>query len=185
MREAIMRNTITGAAVAAALALTGLSAQASCSDPRSAPQASAYHRITLPAMQQPLGEFAGQQREDAQRFVGTWLVSYTIEGSPFADAIIQWHGDGTEFENVNLPILGGNICLGEWVPIDDSRVRRKHMGWMYSNGALVGYFTEVEIDTISPNGLSYHGTNDQKFFDVHGNPQGEVTGTSSATRLFH
>ena len=129
-------------------------------------------------MQPPPGEFAAQQREGAQRFVGTWLVSDTIEGSPFADAIIQWHGDGTEFENVNLPILG------EWQPIDNSRVQRKHMGWMYSNGALVRYFTEVEIDTISPNGLSYHGTSDQKFFDANGNPQGEVTGTSSAARLF-
>ena len=134
-------------------------------------------------MQPPPGEFAAQQREGAQRFVGTWLVSDTIEGSPFADAIIQWHGDGTEFENVNLPILGGNICLGEWLPIDNSHIRRKHMGWMVSNGALIGYFTEVEIDTISPNGLSYYGTTEQKFFDVNGNPQGGVRGTSSATRL--
>lgn len=179
-----MKNTIIGAAVAAALTLTGLSAHASCADPRNALQASAYHAITLPAMQQPLGESAGQERDGAQGIVGTWLVSYTVEGSFFANAIIQWHSDGTENENVDLPILGGNICLGEWSPIDNSRVRRKHMGWMYSNGALIGYFTEVEVDTISPNGNSYHGTNDQKFFDVNGNPQGEVTGTASATRLF-
>jgi hypothetical protein len=33
-----MDRTITGAAVAAALALTGLSAHAGCADPRTAPQ---------------------------------------------------------------------------------------------------------------------------------------------------
>ncbi len=29
-------------------------------------------------------------------------------------AFIQWHSDGTEWENINHPVLGGNICMGSW-----------------------------------------------------------------------
>ena len=179
-----MKYAITGAAVAAALTLTGLSAHASCADPRTALQAGTYHAIAPQAMQQPMAGFSDSDRNGARRIVGTWLVSYTVEGNPFADAFIQWHGDGTEWENVNLPLLGGNICVGEWTPVNQSHVSRNHTGWLYTNGTLTGSFTETEIDTLSSGGNSYSGTNDQKIFDLNGNMLAEVTGTSSATRLF-
>ena len=35
------------------------------------------------------------------RIVGTWLVTY--EGPVAGQAFIQWHSDGTEWENIDLP----------------------------------------------------------------------------------
>ena len=177
-----MNGAITGAAVAAALTLTGISADASCADPRSAAQAGTYRAVAPIEMQQRLGAFDGSDHEGARRIVGTWHVSVSVEGNPFADAFIHGHGDRSEWENLNLPLLGGNICLGEWTAIDHSHVARQHTGWLYTNGTLTGYFTET--DTISPNGNAYQGTNDQKICDLNGKLQVEVTGTSLATRLF-
>jgi hypothetical protein len=174
-----MDRTIIGAAVAAALALTGLSAHAGCADPRTAPQQGAFHSMAPLMLQTPMGE-----RRSHEGIVGTWHVSYTVEGSPFGEAFIQWHNDGTESENINLPILGGTICMGEWRAVDERRVSRNHIGWLYTNGTLSGYFTETETDELSRDGNSYHGNNDQKIYDLKGNMQFEVTGTATATRLW-
>jgi hypothetical protein len=114
--------------------------------------------------------------------VGTWHVSYTVEGAPFADALIQWHGDGTEWENINLPVLAGNICLGSWRQLDETHFFRHHIGWLYSDGALAGYFTETETDEVSSDGSSYSGTNEQKIY-LTGTKVQVVTGTSMATRI--
>jgi hypothetical protein len=179
-----MNTAIAGAAVAAALTLTGLSAHASCADPRTAAKSSAVH-VNMPAAVQPASaDYSDNDGGGFRPIVGTWHVSYTAEGSPFADGIIQWHGDGTEFEEIDLPLLGGNICMGEWRYSDHSHVSRNHVGWMYSNGSLIGYFTEHEVDHISRDGNSYIGTNETKVYDVDGNLQADVTGTSAATRLW-
>jgi hypothetical protein len=55
-----------------------------------------------------MGESRSNNGKADDNIVGTWHVSYTVEGSPFAQAFIQWHSDGTEWENINLPVLGGN-----------------------------------------------------------------------------
>jgi hypothetical protein len=179
-----MKYAITGAAVAAALTLTGLSAHASCADPRTAARSGPVHSNMPAAVQQADADYADNDGGGNRPIVGTWRVSYTVEGSPFADAFIQWHGDGTEFEEINLPLAGGNICQGEWRYVDHSHVSRNHTGWLYSDGLLVGYFTEHEVDHISRDGNSYIGTNEQKIFDLNGNMLADVTGTSAATRLW-
>jgi hypothetical protein len=138
----------------------------------------------LAAVQQADADYADNDGGGYRPIVGTWRVSYTVEGSPFADAFIQWHGDGTEFEEINLPLAGGNICQGEWRYMDHSHVSRNHTGWLYSDGLLAGYFTEHEVDHISRDGNSYIGTNEQKIFDLNGNMLADVTGTSAATRLW-
>ncbi len=179
-----MKHALSGAAVAAALALTGLSAHASCADPRLTPQAGAAHGPTPLILQQSLAgapDFGGRE---GGSIVGTWHVSYTVEGAPFADAFIQWHSDGTEWENINLPVLSGNICVGSWKQVDETHVYRNHIGWLYTNGTLTGYFTETETDAVARDGNTYTGTNDQKIFDLSGNMLVEVTGTSSATRIW-
>src|SRR5262245_42506065 len=54
------------------------------------------------------------------RIVGTWHVTY---GGPLAgQAFIQWHSDGTEWENIDFPILGGTICMGDWRAVDENHV---------------------------------------------------------------
>ena len=177
-----MQRTFTGAAVAV-LALRGLSAHASCADPRTASQQGASHAMPPQLLQSLMGE-SGSWNGSADRIVGTWHVSYPVEGSPFADAFIQWHNDGTEWENINLPVLSGNICVGSWKRVDERHVFRNHIGWLYTNGTLSGYFTETETDEVALDGKTYSGTNEQKIYDLKGTMLVEVTGTSTATRIW-
>jgi hypothetical protein len=65
---------------------------------------------------------------------GAWHVSYMTGGAPGGEAFIQWHSDGTEWENINFPILGGNICMGSWKETDGNHVFRNHFGWLYDTG---------------------------------------------------
>jgi hypothetical protein len=179
-----MKHTFNGAAVVAALALTGFSAHAGCTDPRTSAQPSAFQKMAPLILRQPVTDSRLSEKEDAgENIVGTWHVIYTAGGSPFGEAFIQWHSDGTEWENINFPILGGNICMGSWKAVDGSRVTRNHIGWLYTNGTLSGYFTETETDVVARDGNSYHGTNTQKVYDLEGKLIVEVPGTSAATRI--
>jgi hypothetical protein len=182
-KEQLMNHTFSGAAAVAALALTGLSAHAGCTDPRAPAQQGAFQKMS-PIVLQRLATANRTEHENAvENIVGTWHVIYTAGGSAFGEAFIQWHNDGTEWENINFPILGGNICMGSWKPVDKNHVTRNHIGWLYTNGTLTGYFTETETDEVARDGNSYHGTNDQKVFDLEGNMVVEVPGTSTATRI--
>lgn len=178
-----MERTLIGAAVMAALSVTGLSAHAGCADPRTAGQQGAYQPMSPVMLQNLAGEGSWDNGWHVPGIVGTWHVTYTVEGAPFADALIQWHSDGTEWENINLPVLAGTICLGSWKQLDETHFYRHHIGWLYSNGSLAGYFTETETDEVSSDRSSYSGTNEQKIY-ITGQPMHEVTGTSSATRIW-
>jgi hypothetical protein len=115
------------------------------------------------------------------RIVGTWLVTYT--GPLAGQAFIQWHSDGTEWENIHFPILGGTICMGDWKAVDQNHVRRSHVGWLYSNGTPSGYFTQTETDEVARDGSWYRGTNHIRMYDADGNQFFEGTGTAAATRI--
>ncbi|MGI9169171.1 MAG: hypothetical protein ACR2FH_03210 [Caulobacteraceae bacterium] len=180
-----MKFTITLAAGVAALAVGAVSAHAGCADPR-AIQAGAVH--TLPAF--IVGNLAAKAAasasahpggDAAQNIVGTWLVSYQVRGMPAGQALIQWHSDGTEFENINFPVLGGNMCLGSWKAVDATHVSRFHMGWLYDNGNLSGYFNQTE--TVRAAYSHYVGVSDFKVFDLNGNVLTEFTERSDAVRL--
>jgi hypothetical protein len=79
---------------------------------RGAPSRSPERRVSWPVRQ------ANHDFGSHRSVVGTWLVSYTFGGAPGGDAFIQWHSDGTECENINHPVLGGNICMGSWKVLD-------------------------------------------------------------------
>jgi hypothetical protein len=176
-----MKLTLTSAAITAALTLTGISARASCTDPRAPAQQGVSHQIA-PLFHQ--GAAAGNDSDKARAadgIVGTWLVTYT--GGLAGEAFIQWHSDGTEWENINFPVLGGNICLGSWKQVGRSQFSRNHIGWLYDNGKLSGYFTETETDEVAFDGNSYSGLNDSKIYDLKNNLLAEVQGTATATRI--
>ena len=176
-----MKRNLAFLATAAALALSGISAHAGCVDPRVAMQKAANRPpLVLPAAAKAA---AGADHHDRNSIVGTWVVDYTTEGNPGGEAFIQWHDDGTEWENINFPVEGGNICMGEWQRAGNRQVQRSHIGWLYTDGVVSGYFTETETDTLSHDGDSYTGDNDMKIYDLDGNLQVELTGTSSATRF--
>ena len=178
-----MKRTYLSVAVAAALGLTGLSAHAGCADPRIAAQQGIFHAVPAALARSLIADNILNADTSFENIVGTWHVTYTTEGQPFADAFIQWHSDHTEFETINLPLLGGNICLGNWVRVDANHFRRNHIGYMFNNGLPNGYFTETETDVVSSNGNSYQGQNSTTIYDVNGNLVVTVTGTSSAVRL--
>jgi hypothetical protein len=115
------------------------------------------------------------------RIVGTWHVTY---GGPLAgQAFIQWHSDGTEWENIDFPILGGTICMGDWRVVDENHVRRSHVGWLFSDGNPSGYFTQTETDEVARDGSWYRGTNYVKLYDLNGVKFAEGAGTAEATRI--
>lgn len=177
-----MKYVMTLAAAAAALAAAAGSAQAGCNYPGK-PAAGSVHMIPgfLTSHLAPPATPADAAAPASANIVGTWLVTYTAGGMPFAQALIQWHTDRTEWENINLPIDGGNVCLGSWKPVDGHHVERLHYGWLYTNGILSGYFTETETDSVGHN--QYSGVNTTTIYDLQGNVKVNVPGTSSAVRI--
>jgi hypothetical protein len=176
-----MKIMFIGTAMAAALSLSGVAAHASCTDPRIAQQ-SPLQKMAPLNLHQGIGPSFGQ---DADRIVGTWQVAYTADGAatPYAQAFIQWHGDRTEWENITNPVLGGNICMGSWKTIDQWHVFRNHVGWLFNNGMIAGYFNETETDEVAANGNSYHGTNETIGYDFAGDVLFDIKGTSLAARI--
>ena len=177
-----MKKLLIGTAVVASLSLSGLAARASCVDPRSPTQPTS----SLNFEAGPMPSRGGQ--DAAEKIVGTWHVSYTTDGFPPGEAFMQWHNDGTEWENINHPVLGGNICMGSWKMIDRWHVFRNHYGWLYNNGLIAGYFNETETDELSWDGNSYTGNNTTtlNFYPVAPATTPTVivlTGTAAAKRI--
>ena len=125
-----------------------------------------------------------ESQTGSNSIAGLWHVSYTSGGQPFYDALDQWHGDGTEFENADVAPGGGNICLGVWKQDAHGNVKLNHIGWTFdSDGNGSGYFTLTETNRVGKNGKTYQGHFDYKQYDVNGKLLGEATGTQKATRI--
>jgi hypothetical protein len=136
----------------------------------------------MPFLTQPESG-VGQTSSDAS-IVGLWHVTYMSGGQLFYEAFDQWHSDGTEFENANVPSVFGNICLGVWTLTDKGTIHLNHIGWNFdSNGNSIGTFTLTETNVVLAGGNGYRGTFDYKVFDVNGNLLMEQKGTQTATRI--
>jgi hypothetical protein len=168
-----MKTLLALGALTAASAIYALPAAASCTDPRNATPLTGLAAVISATEGNPnLGVH--------HSIVGTWFVSY----GPGGDALIQWHSDGTEWENINHPILSGNICMGSWKVVGDHRYSRNHFGWLFDgSGNVNGFFRETETDELSKDGNSYSGYNELKMYDLSGNLTNTIPGTSSAFRL--
>jgi hypothetical protein len=173
-------GAILGASVLGALFLT--QANAACMDPNAA-SGQSLHQSPKLALNAPAAESFWEHEDAAHKIVGTWQVAYATGGTVYGDGFIQWHSDGTEWENIDFPVLGGNICLGSWKVVGEDRVYRYHVGWLYTDGMLSGHFIETETDVLSRDGNSYAGNNDTKFYQLDGTMFREVVGTSAATRI--
>lgn len=117
--------------------------------------------------------------------VGLWHAVYTSGGVTAWEAFDQWHTDGLEFEAADLQI--GSMCQGTWVKTSPGTVRLFHVGWNFdpTGITLTGYFTEIQVDTVSADGNTYDGTYTLQNFDLSGNHiQGQdQSGTVHAIRL--
>jgi hypothetical protein len=179
LEDDFMKTTLIAIAGIATLSLFAVSAQANCAYPSAGSQTHS---------QAPASHFRFAEHEG---IVGTWLANY----GPVGEAYIQWHSDGTEWENINHPVLGGNICMGSWVATGPWTYFRNHVGWIFdSNGVIAGHFNETETDTLSRDGNSYTGTSITIFYDLSGAvvpapgapspaPTGGYPGTASAVRI--
>jgi hypothetical protein len=149
---------------------------AGCGDIGSA--ASTQAQIAMPA---PADTSAFAGRPADKNIVGTWLVSYfTAGGDPAGQAFIQWHSDGTEWENINF--APGAVCMGSWKKVDVDHVSRNHFGWTFANGVRTGYFNETEITRVGQDGR-YHGLTHSLRYDLDGNLVSESHGSSRAVYI--
>jgi hypothetical protein len=173
-----MKKSLIGTTVAAVLALSALSARAGCADPGGAGPSMGHMNFNRGPMPSHFGHNA------SDNIVGTWHVIYTPEGATTesGEAFIQWHSDGTEWENINYPVLNGNICLGSWKAVDQWRVTRNHVGWLYNGGTLAGWFNETETDLVAWDGNSYTGTNETTLYFTGMTPI-VLKGTAQASRI--
>ena len=171
------RRFFASTLVALAATVGVVTAHASCADPRTPRVAQA--RVAPAA---PVDASTLHDGPASEAIVGTWFVTYTAAGAPGGQAYIQWHSDGTEWENIDNPIESGNICMGSWKRVDARHVSRNHYGWVYTGGILSGHFNETEIAEVGRNG-TYTGITDFKLYDLDGNLQVEFPGTSSAVRI--
>jgi hypothetical protein len=162
---------------------------ASCGRP---PYASGLHALAAPARPSAGialsgGRTASGDDDASQRrsIVGLWHTVYTSGGVTAFESFDQWHADGNEFEVSDLQI--GAMCQGTWEKTAPGTVRLFHVGWNFdpTGITLVGYFTEIQSDTVSADGKTYDGTFAIQSFDLLGNHlQGQdQNGTTHATRL--
>jgi hypothetical protein len=154
-------------------------ANAACGDPTGAKSGLA---LKLPFLAQPRSE--SRQPNGKSSIVGLWHVTYDTGGQLFYESFDQWHRDGTELENPNLPPIGGSVCVGVWKTTPSGIVRLNHVGWNFdSNGNSTGTFSLGERNIVSADGNTYRGVFDYKSYDVDGNLLVEIKGTQTATRI--
>src|SRR6184192_4317256 len=117
-----------------------------------------------------------------QAIVGLWLEHYTSDFGPQFDTYSQWHSDGLEIES---PSFSLGQCQGTFRQIGDRTYKLFHVGWLPGGGPNGSVrFELTEPDTVvSPDGNSFEGRYDQKFFDAAGNLVLEDKGKVHATRL--
>jgi hypothetical protein len=142
--------------------------------------------IKLPILAQ-----AGNIQSDSvysDSIVGLWQVVYTpvVSSTPITVSFKEWHSDGTEFENIWLAPVGGDICFGAWKTIAPRTVHTHHIGWIFATpgATATNYFIQDETDTVSRDGKTYTGTYKMQVYSLAGAKEGpETDGTIAATRI--
>ena len=155
------------------------------------PYASGLHALAVPARASAAigvsSALATPSTDDSRRdsIVGLWHTIYTSGGVTAFESFDQWHADGNEFEAADLQL--GAMCQGTWVKTTPGTVRLFHVGWNFdpTGVTLIGYFTEIQVDTLSADGKAYHGTFAIQNFDLSGNHLvgQDLDGTVHATRF--
>src|ERR1051326_711549 len=156
----VMYRSILLSGTAVALVAGRLSAQAACGPQpvRAQPPIPNLSHIKLPAAEAaPLGYGS---------IVGLWKDAWIVDGQLAFYSIAAWHSDGTEFDNVDLSPIGGNICQGVWESKGIGRVLEHHLGWWFdANGNPSGYFTLEQDIKMDRRGLKYRRPFHFKYYD--------------------
>jgi hypothetical protein len=131
--------------------------------------------------------------------VGMWHATFTAkgnsagppDGTPIDNAIIVWHGDGTEIMNSERPPQDGDFCMGVWKKAGKCKYKLNHFAWLANDttnapsgiGNPTGPTRIVEEITLSPDGNHYVGTFTLDATDTSGNPTAHITGVIAGTRV--
>jgi hypothetical protein len=155
------------------------------------PYASGLHALAVPARASAAigltSALAKPSTDDSRRdsIVGLWHTVYTSGGVTAFESFEQWHADGNEFEAADLQL--GALCQGTWQKTSPRTLKLFHVGWNFdpTGVTLVGYFTEIQVDTLSADGKTYDGTFAIQNFDLSGNHLvgQDQSGTVHAARL--
>lgn len=168
-----MKISLMSAAAAVALVAGAASAQAACG----VPMGTHLTQVKLPPLHYV-------KTPSGNSIVGTWIDTLIVGGNPAFNTLIQWHSDGTESDNADIPPTGGNVCAGSWMSTGRRTVHRYHLGWTFDTSSNPsGMFVLTEDDKLARDGNSYNGSFDQKFYDVNGNLVNEISGDVAAKRV--
>jgi hypothetical protein len=168
-------------AMVAGLLLTTASASAACGNLSGV---GLKNGPVLPMLGQAIDESEGSPYSPT--IVGLWHVVYMSGGELFNESLDQWHSDGTEFENADVPVAGGNICFGVWKWVGTRTVKLHHIGWTYDAatvGLANGTFTLDETNVVAKDGKTYSGEFTFTVYDLKGNQLEQKKGTMKATRI--
>jgi hypothetical protein len=140
-----------------------------------------------------------QAADTEEPLVGMWHVMFTAEGNsegppngtPIDNAIIVWHGDGTEIMNSGRPPQDGDFCMGIWKKVARNKYRVNHFAWGGNDttnaptgiGNPTGPTRIVEALTVSADGNSVSGTFSLRGTDPAGRTTAFIIGTITGTRI--
>jgi len=140
-----------------------------------------------------------QAADTVEPIVGMWHVMFTAEGNsegppdgtPIDNAIIVWHGDGTEIMNSGRPPQDGDFCMGIWKKVARNKYRVNHFarGGNDTTNAPTGIGNPtgptriIEAVTLSADGNSLSGTFSLRATDTTGKTTAFIIGTITGTRV--
>jgi hypothetical protein len=117
--------------------------------------------------------------------VGLWHdVRTASDGSIFMEGFDTWFADGNEHEIGNFPPATGPVCVGIYTRHGRMINLKTHVTFLYDlNNNYLGTLNLTQQARLAPDGNSYTGPFDAKFFDPNGVMFMEVTGTALAERM--
>ena len=140
-----------------------------------------------------------QVSDTVEPIVGMWHVMFTAEGNgqgppdgtPIDNAMIVWHGDGTEIMNSGRPPQDGDFCMGIWQKVGRNKYKVNHFAWAGNDttnapsgiGNPVGPTRIIEAVTVSADGNSLSGRFSLRATDTTGKTTAFILGTITGTRV--
>ena len=140
-----------------------------------------------------------QAADTEEPIVGMWHVTFTAEGNSegpangttIENAMIVWHGDGTEIMNSGRPPQDGDFCMGIWKKVGPNQYKGNHFAWgLYDTtnapsgiGNPVGPTRIIEAVTVSADGNSLSGRFSLRATDTTGKTTAFILGTITGTRV--
>jgi hypothetical protein len=133
--------------------------------------------------------------------VGMWHAVFTADtqngvaipapGPMIDNAMVVWHGDGTEIMESARPPQDGNFCMGVWEQTGARHYYLNHIPWLGNDttnapsgiGNPQGGAQITEKIELSRDGKCYTGTFTLTAYNTDGSVAVSFTGTISATRI--